>query len=190
MVLKSQYLKRAIIINLCMQNNQVTAYLWGPVFNFLKSFSFGRPNSDSALELRLLSFSRSKALTTLITKRYILSSVEDSFLQQLNADDFETILMTTGRNEQYHCSLPKSDAKATLVRHARWAVPQRSHGFNFEIILNASRLFCLKNIARPLAIRNWHIFEINYRSLRHTTLCRFIRFVGPQDLIVFIFKID
>jgi hypothetical protein len=42
--------------------------------------------------------------------------VEDNLLFGQNADDFETVVMTTNRNEQYHCSLPKSDAKATLVK--------------------------------------------------------------------------
>ena len=38
-------------------------------------------------------------------------------LPPMNSDDFETILMTTARNEQYHCSLPKSDTKAALVNY-------------------------------------------------------------------------
>ena len=40
----------------------------------------------------------------------------DEGLLGLNpSEDFETVLISTARNEKYHCSLPKSDTKAGQV---------------------------------------------------------------------------
>ncbi len=58
----------------------------------------------------------SSALKSKIVQILFIFPVEDNLLFGQNADDFETVVMTTNRNEQYHCSLPKSDAKATLVK--------------------------------------------------------------------------
>ena len=39
------------------------------------------------------------------------------------SDDFETVLISTSRNEKYHCSLPKSDTKAGQVKLTISRVP-------------------------------------------------------------------
>ena len=41
---------------------------------------------------------------------------DESLLGTNPSDDFETVLISTSRNEKYHCSLPKSDSKAGQVR--------------------------------------------------------------------------
>ena len=40
---------------------------------------------------------------------------DESLLGTNPSEDFETVLISTARNEKYHCSLPKSDAKAGQV---------------------------------------------------------------------------
>ncbi len=41
---------------------------------------------------------------------------DESLLGTNPSDDFETVLISTSRNEMYHCSLPKSDSKAAKVK--------------------------------------------------------------------------
>jgi hypothetical protein len=91
------------------------------------NFRFSSYSIDDGILFRL-NFQPSESSTTTTTKTdesgsaipadesLLGTKVEDSLFGTKSSDDFETVLISTGRNEQYHCSLPKSDTKAGQVK--------------------------------------------------------------------------
>jgi hypothetical protein len=81
----------------------------------LTNSSFSSYSIDDGILFRLNFQPSEKSGTDASSTEKSSIPADESLLGMNPSDDFETVLISTGRNEKYHCSLPKSDSKAVKV---------------------------------------------------------------------------